>query len=127
VKTVRHPPGFPIPAAYSHAIEVPASARVLYIAGQIGVDAAGTVPDGIAAQTRLAFENIQAVLNTAGMALTDIVKTTVFLIEPKDFPDFAKTRTAILAGHKPASTLVFVKQLIEPRFLVEVEAIAVAE
>jgi 2-iminobutanoate/2-iminopropanoate deaminase len=127
VKKIRHPPGYPVPAAYSHGVEVPASARVLYLAGQVGSDPAGKVASGIEAQTRQAFSNMQAVLRTADMTLDNVVKTTVYLIEPKDFAAFVKVRTEFLGANKPASTLVFIKQLAQPEFLVEVDAIAVAD
>lgn len=120
-----NPPDWPVPATYSHGFSVPSSSRTVYVAGQIGVDPKGNVPAGIAAQTRQALENIRTILRMDGMDMANIVKTTVFLIEPSDFTEFGKTRSEILGATKPASTLVYIKQLIRPEFLVEIEAIAV--
>ncbi len=64
-------------------------------------------------------------LNAAGMELRDIVKMTAFLLDPADFPVYAKTRTEMFAGHKPASTLVYVSGLARPEWRVEIEAVAV--
>ncbi len=114
------------PTSYSHAIEAPAGSRTLYIAGQAGWNSKeGTSPPGIVAQTTQAFENLRAILNEAGMDFENIVKTTVFLVHPDDFSEFTRIRSSILGAHKPASTLVFIKQLIEPNLLVEIEAVAV--
>ena len=126
MKKIHNPASLGTPPTYSHGIEAAAGARTLYIAGQVGWDKDGVPVSGIAAQTKLAFANLKAILNEAGMDLSNIVKTTVFLIEPSDLAEFAKTRSAILGDVKPASTLVYVKQLIKPELLVEIEAIAIA-
>ncbi len=69
---------------YSQAIEANGT---LYVSGQLPVDGAtSTVPDGIEAQTRQSLDNLKAILEEAGYALTDVVKTTVLL---KDIADFA--------------------------------------
>lgn len=124
---IHNPPELGSPPTYSNGIEVPATARTLYIAGQVGWDKDyKAVPGGIVAQTQAAFANLRAVLKSAGMDLSNVVKTTVFLVNPDDYAAFAKTRTEILGNVKPASTLVFIKQLVKPDLLVEVEAVAVA-
>jgi 2-iminobutanoate/2-iminopropanoate deaminase len=127
MKKIHNPSALPVPTTYSHGIETPPGARTLYIAGQVGWNKDGSAVTGIVAQTEQAFANLKAILQSAGMSLDNVVKTTVFLVNPSDFPDFAKTRSAILGSAKPASTLVYIKQLIQPELLVEIEAIAVAE
>ncbi|MGE5146408.1 MAG: RidA family protein [Candidatus Eiseniibacteriota bacterium] len=125
---IHNPAALGSPPTYSNGIEVPSTARTLYIAGQVGWDKDyKAVPGGIVEQTRAAFANLHAVLKSAGMDYGNIVKTTVFLVNPDDFPAFGKTRSEILGAVKPASTLVFIKQLIKPELLVEVEAVAVAD
>lgn len=115
------------PAAYSHGIEVPSSARTLYIAGQIGTQDGKVVEGGIEAQTRAAFANLKAVLNDAGMDYANIVKTTVFLTSPDHYAEFGKVRSEMFGDVKPASTLVYISGLVLPELLVEIEAVAVAE
>ena len=128
MKKIHNPAELGTPATYSHGIEAPSGARTLYVSGQVGWDKAGTpVGDGIAEQTKVAFENLRAVLRLADMDFSNVVKTTVFLVDPKDFAGFAQARSQILGAVKPASTLVYVKQLIKSELLVEIEAIAVAE
>ncbi len=60
------------------------------------------------------------------MGLEDIVKLTIFMTNPDDFAEFSKTRIGIMGDNKPASTLVFISQLVMPELLVEIEAVAIA-
>ncbi len=113
------------PAAYSNGILAPAGARTLYIAGQIGIDGKGVTASDFVAQCRQVWSNIQAILAEADMDITHIVKTTIFLVNPADYPSFIEVRKETLQGHKPASTLVYVSGLAKPEWKVEVEAIAV--
>lgn len=125
--TIHNPPILGVPPSYSHGIEVAAGARTLYTAGQVGWDAGGNIEKGIAAQTKLAFANLRSILQSAGMDIGNIVKTTIYLTDIDDYPEYARVRSEILGTAKPASTLVVVKQLVKPELLVEIEAIAVAE
>nr|WP_295467802.1 RidA family protein [Mesorhizobium sp.] len=124
---IHNPPTLGVPPSYSHGIEVATGARTLYTAGQVGWDVNGNIENGIAAQTRLAFANLRSVLQSAGMDLKNVVKTTVYLTNLDDYPEYARVRSEILGTTKPASTLVVIKQLVKPELLVEIEAIAVAE
>lgn len=128
MKKIHNPSELATPPTYSHGVEVASGARTLYIAGQVGWTKEGVVVGGgIAEQTKAAFANLQAVLKSAQMDLANVVKTTVFLVDPEDFSGFAKARSEVLGDVKPASTLVFIKQLVRPELLVEIEAIAVAD
>jgi 2-iminobutanoate/2-iminopropanoate deaminase len=125
VITIRNPQDRPAPESYHHGVEVSGEARTLYIAGQIGMDHNGSVPQGVEAQTRLVYANMKAVLDEAGMDFANLVKTTVFLIRPEDRTVFATVRSELTGGTNNASTLVYVAGLALPELLVEVEAIAV--
>jgi len=127
VTTIHNPPALGVPSTYSNGIEVGPGARTLYIAGQVGLDASGNIGDGIAGQTRQAFANMRAVLESAGMGLANVVRTTIYMTDAGDYPEYASVRSEILGNSKPASTLVIIKQLLKPELLVEIEAIAVAE
>jgi enamine deaminase RidA (YjgF/YER057c/UK114 family) len=112
------------PGAYSNGILVKSTETTLYVAGQIGIDAKGVCSSDFEAQTRQTWSNIEAILGEAGMTLKDIVKTTIFLVNPTDYPTFVKVRTEVLNGHKPASTLVYVSALVKPDWKVEIDVIA---
>jgi 2-iminobutanoate/2-iminopropanoate deaminase len=124
--TIRNPSGRPAPEGYHHGVEVSGAVRTLYIAGQIGVEPGGFTPPGIEAQARLVYSNMKAVLAEAGMDFSNLVKTTVFLVNKGDREAFAAVRAEAMGGHKNASTLVYISGLARPDLLVEVEAIAVA-
>ena len=66
-------PNAPAPAAaYTQAIEVSEVVRTLYISGQVGVRKDGTIPDNIVEQSNLAWQNLAAQLDAAGMTLDNL-------------------------------------------------------
>ncbi len=121
--TTSNPAGVHKPASsYSHAALVTGPGRRLAIAGQIGMRADGTVPEGSAAQMEVALENIGVILAAHGMGPSNLVRLNVFLLNTGCIKGWRAKRDAFLAGHMPASTLLVVAALADPRFLVEVEA-----
>lgn len=110
---------------YSHAIKVPAGFETLYVSGQVPLSLDGTVPEDFAEQAEMVFKNIQEILIYAESSVQQIVKLTSFITKPEFFSRFAEVRAHFLDGHRPASTLLVVSALASPKFLVEVEAVAV--
>lgn len=110
--------------AYSHGVLAPASGEWLYISGQIGMLPDGTLADGLVEQTRAAWTNLVAILNAANMDAGHLVKVTTFLTEAGNLKDLIPVRLSFLGDARPASTLVIVKALVKPEWLIEVEAIA---
>jgi len=122
---IHNPPAIAAPiGTYSHGIEVPPNARWLYVAGQVAMRKDGSVPAMIEEQTMVAWENVTAILDSAGMKVTDIVRINQYLTDAAHFPGYASARRRFLADHRPASTVVMVDALIKPEFLVEVEVVA---
>lgn len=109
---------------YSQAVLVSAPGRWLTVAGQVGVRADGTLADGFAAQAEVALANIGAILAAAGMDATNLVKVTTFVTEAGDLPALGPIRAAFLGAARPASTLLVVKALARPEWLIEIEATA---
>lgn len=125
--TLSNPEGAPKPApSYSQCVLVTGEARRLIISGQIGVKPDGTILDDAEAQIEQTFANIGAILKAHGMAPANIVKMTVFLTDAALIGALRTKRGAFMGGHPPASTLLIVAGLADPRFKVEVEAEAVA-
>jgi 2-iminobutanoate/2-iminopropanoate deaminase len=81
---------------YSAAIEVKPNTRWLLSSGTPGVTETGTFPEGIEAQSRLAWTHIMAMLEKAGMTATDLVKVTASLISAADIPGYVKVRKEFL-------------------------------
>ena len=114
------------PTGYTHAIEVRTPERWLVISGQVGLAPDGTIPETGGGQITQALANLRAVLEANDMTVTNIVKTTVFLTDRSLLGAYRAARAALLGEHAPASTLLFVAGLADPRFVVEIEAEAVA-
>lgn len=114
------------PQIYSHAVEVAAPQRLLYVSGQVGVRKDGTLAEGMSAQAAVAVENMTAVLAEAGMTVAEVIKYTIYLTDEAQTGAFMQAAAGLLASPPPAVTLVYVKALARPDMLVEVEAIAAA-
>jgi 2-iminobutanoate/2-iminopropanoate deaminase len=111
----------PVGDGYSHAVS---AGGVIYVAGQIGMDPSGAIPESCEAQARRAFENLRIVLTAAGAELSDVVKATVLLVDRDDLTAYRAVRQEFLP-HRPASTLMIVRSLAMPELRFEIEAIAV--
>jgi 2-iminobutanoate/2-iminopropanoate deaminase len=111
---------------YSHGVEAPASARWLYVSGQVGVTPEGKVLDGAEAQIEQAWRNVLSVLEAAGMGPRDLVKVTTFLLDRADLAAARAIRERLLQDAEPASTLLIVAGLASPEWRVEIEAVAAA-
>lgn len=103
------------------------SGRFVFVAGQVAVDENGkTVGVGdIGAQTRQVLTNIGKVLQAGGASFDDVCKVTVFVTDLANLPALQAVRPEFFKEPYPASTLVKVAQLINPDWLVEIEAIAI--
>lgn len=127
VITPSNPDGVRAPASrYSHAIVVQDASRRIVISGQVGVALDGSVPGTAEGQIAQAFENLRAVLTAHGMGWSNVVKTTSFLTDRSLIAPFRAAREMIFAEQAPASTLLVVAGLADPRWVVEIEAEAVA-
>jgi enamine deaminase RidA (YjgF/YER057c/UK114 family) len=100
--------------------------RLLYIAGQVAWDTNGNLvgQGDVGAQARQVFQNLRRVLQAAGGDLASLLKMTTYITRIEDFPAVAEVRSSVFQGELPASTLIVVKGLFHPDFLIEVEGIA---
>lgn len=112
---------------YSHGVLLSSNAKTLYIAGQVAIRPDGVVPETLEEQSEVVWANIVAILEGAGMSIKNLVRITSYLTNAAAFAQFAPIRTKYLRDHRPASTLIVVSALADPRFLVEVEGIAAIE
>jgi len=123
-KTLAKPPG------YSYLVEASGPVRIVYFAGQLGVDMGnkfvGAAGD-FRAQCAQAFDNMTRALEAAGAQWRDVVKINNFLVDIEtNMAAFREVRDRYLnAGAPPASTTIGVPALARPGGLFEIEAIAV--
>jgi 2-iminobutanoate/2-iminopropanoate deaminase len=97
---------------------------MVYTSGQIGLDGKGALADGVAAQTRQALANLEAVLAASGMTLADVVKSTVFLADMADFDAMNKAYAQAFAEPYPARSTIAAAGLPKAA-RVEIEVVAV--
>ena len=107
---------------YSQAIQV---GNLVYTSGQIPIDPASGnfVEGGIKEQTRQSLINVKAILEEAGLTLSNVVKTTVFLADMNDFADMNAVYAEFFSEPYPARSAVAVKTLPKDA-LVEIEVVA---
>lgn len=107
---------------YSQAIQV---SNLVYTSGQLPIDPAtgAFVEGGIKEQTRQSLSNVQAVLREAGLSMSNVVKTTVFMADMADFAAMNEVYAEFFAEPYPARSAVAVKTLPKGA-LVEIEVVA---
>ena len=111
-------------------MEIPAGARILFIAGQVGVREDGTTPESAETQLEVAWNNVKAVLQEAGMEFRDLVKVTCFIKNSQYATAFARSVNNVLGGgeedirYRPAMTAPIVRQLWQAEWFFEIEAVA---
>ena len=115
--------------AFSQAIAVDGPHRTIYVGGQNAVDVDGSVvgKGDVALQAEQVARNLQAALGAADASIDDIVKLTIYLVEPHSaFPAYeAFQRVWGMPVTPPAISLLYVAGLFQPDFLLEVDAVAV--
>ncbi|MBP7819249.1 Rid family detoxifying hydrolase [Candidatus Gracilibacteria bacterium] len=106
---------------YSHAVKV---GDLVFLSGQLPLvpETMLLIEGGIKPQVQQALANIAAVLEELGAAKAAVVKTTVFLQNMTDFPDFNEVYADFFGEHKPARSTVEVARLPKDA-LVEIEVI----
>ena len=115
-----HPPF----SAYSNGVEIPAGQKLVFCSGQLGITADGTIPATAELQAHLCFDNIEAILQQAGLGLEHIVRLNAYVTGREHLKPYMEARNARFASPLPASTLMVVVGFARPEFLVEVEAVA---
>ena len=115
------------PAAVGPYVQAVKAGNMLFSSGQLGlIPETGALPEGVQAQTRQSLANIQAILDEAGFAKSDIVKTTVFIKDMNDFGAVNAIYADFFGDSKPARSCVEVARLPKDG-LVEIEFVAVKE
>jgi enamine deaminase RidA (YjgF/YER057c/UK114 family) len=122
-KTMAPPPG------YTYVVEATGPNRVIFIAGQLGLDLDNKLVGGAGdfrAQCAKAFENLGFALAAVGATFNDVVKINNYLTDMSHIGIFREVRDAFLhTKAPPASTTVAISALARPGALFEIEAVAV--
>ena len=124
------PPRLSKPNGYSHLAEV-GGGKLVYIAGQVAFDRDGELVgrDDFPAQVGQVFANLNEAVQSAGGSFTDIVKLNYYCVDRvgrDQLPHLREIRDHFVnTAAPPASTFVFVRDLVNPAWLIEIEAVAV--
>ncbi len=130
-RTVPPLPG--IPASRLPFSRIVEANGFVFLAGQVGLDKDLKIVDGLEAQTRQALENIKEVLALAGSSPADIIQLMIFykhtpgLVLNDAVQEFVQIKNDVLPGSAPVGFACSVHELLDPAFLVEVQAVAVTD
>lgn len=108
---------------YSRAVQV---GNTLEITGTVAADENGVVGKGdMYAQTKFALQKIEKVVKEAGFGMEDVVRTRLFVTDISKWEEAGKAHAEFFKNIKPCTTLLEVSKLIEPDYLIEIEATAI--
>jgi enamine deaminase RidA (YjgF/YER057c/UK114 family) len=125
---ILQPPGWPRPRGYANGVA--AEGRLVFVAGQIGWDASGTVvSDDLVRQFEKTLENTLAVLRAAGAGPEHVARMTWYITDKREYlaraRELGEVYRTLMGKHYPAMAVVEVKGLIEDRAKIEIETTAV--
>ena len=112
------------PAHYAHGVLVKDVRRLFFSSGVVPIRPDGTVPDEIAIQAEVVWSNLSAILDEAGLGMTDVLSVTTYVVSGQDLASVMAARDRALGGHLAASTLVVVAELAQSAWKVEIALVA---
>jgi reactive intermediate/imine deaminase len=114
---------------FSQAIAIEAKGKLVFISGMTAKRPDGTIAGigDIEAQTRQVCENIKSAVEAAGGTLDDVCRVDVFVRNIEHFDKIHKVRREYFKAPAPASTMVEVAKMVQPDYLIEINAIAVVQ
>lgn len=107
---------------YRHLCVIPAGSDLLAIAGQVGLDPEGRLPETVEAQFENALANIAAILASEGLDVGAVFKVNIWLAKEIDMERYVAAWRAFHRDDPPATMFAYVARLIRPEYLCEVEA-----
>lgn len=111
---------------YSRAVRI---GNTIEVTGTVAVDENNQLVGGDNAyeQTKFIIQKIEKVLQSAGASLKDVVRTRMFVTDIKRWEEFGRAHGEFFKDIKPCTSMIEIKGLIAPEYLIEIEATAVVE
>lgn len=111
---------------YNHFVRVDQPGSLIFVSGQLARDENGSLvgTGSMLEQTRQCLRNIESCLTAAGASLSNVVWTTVYTVDIREFKQIVAAREEFFMKELPTSTMVEVNHLSEPGLLVEIQVIA---
>jgi enamine deaminase RidA (YjgF/YER057c/UK114 family) len=109
---------------YSRAVRI---GNTIEVTGTVAVDENGSLAGGSSAyeQTRFIIQKIETVLQQAGASLKDVIRTRMFVTDIARWEEYGKAHGEFFKEIKPCTSMIEVKGLIAPEYLIEIEATAI--
>lgn len=108
---------------YSRAVQV---GNHIEVAGTVATDENGVVGKGqVYQQTRFILAKIEAVLQSAGFSMKDVVRTRMFVTDISKWEEIGKAHGEYFRDVKPATSMIQISRLIDPEYLIEIEVTAI--
>lgn len=109
---------------YSQAVEVAAGSRLVFVSGQVGVGMDGALPETEEGEHEQAWANVLAILASERLGVRDIVEVTAYVTSQEGVSIYRKVRERMMEGAAPASTLLVISGLADPKWRVEIQVVA---
>ncbi len=123
-----NPPGLKNVRAtvYNHYVRVDSPKSMIFVSGQVSRDSGGQQVGvgSMLEQTRQCLRNVRSNLEAAGASLSDVVWTTVYTTDIREFRQIVAAREEFFKDNLPTSTMVEVSHLADPGLMVEITVIA---
>jgi enamine deaminase RidA (YjgF/YER057c/UK114 family) len=109
---------------YSRAVRI---GNCIEVTGTVAVDENGLLvgKEDAYAQTKFIIQKIELVLQRAGASLKDVIRTRMFVIDISRWEEYGRAHGEFFGAIKPCTSMIEIKGLIEPGYLIEIEATAI--
>ena len=123
-----NPEGLGQPVGYSQVVTIEGQGKMVLLGGKAGLTADGFIPETLAEQSKLTWENIDLALQAAGASREDVVEIQIFIVDLANIdpePAYQDVRNFFPAGHKPVSMVIGVSALAIPELKLEINVRAI--
>jgi len=123
-----NPEGLDQPVGYSQVVTIEGSGKMILLGGKAGLKPDGFIPETLAEQSKLTWENIDLALKAAGATREDVVEIQIFIVDLANIdpqPAYQDVRNFFPTGHKPVSMVIGVSALAIPELKLEINVRAI--
>ena len=123
-----NPEGLSQPTGYSQVVTIEGAGKMVLLGGKAGLKPDGFIPETLAEQSKLTWENIDLALKAAGATREDVVEIQIFIVDLANIdpePAYQDVRDFFPIGHKPVSMVIGVSALAIPELKIEINVRAI--